>query len=125
MSPEELSRYLLGKGLDPDAVQDTLLEYMTWRGPPIRHPKAWAWRRAFWRTQDGYRQQTGRGTRAEMPTNLVSAIPDPLTQAERRQRIERYALQIGDEVENGQGSYGVPAKRDYRWKWDILKQRNC
>ena len=60
-----------------------------------------------------------------MPANLVSALPDPPTQAERRQRIERYARQIGDEVEHGRGSYGVSAKRDKRWKWDITKQRNC
>ena len=125
MTPEALSLYLLSKGLDPDAVQDTLLEYMTWQGSPIRFPKAWAWRRVFWRIQDDYRQRTGRGTRTEMPANLVSALPDPLTQAERRQRIERYARQIGDEVEHGRGSYGVSAKRDKRWKWDITKQRNC
>ena len=125
MTPEALSAYLLGKGLDPDAVQDTILEYMTWQGPPILHPKTWAWRRVWWRTKDGYRQQSGRGTRIDLPANLVSILPDPLTQAERRQRIERYATQTGEEVEQGQGSYGVPAKRAPKWKWDITKQRNC
>ena len=91
MSPEDLSQYLLSKGLDPDAVQDTFLAYLTWHGEPIRYPKRWAWRYVYWRTRDQYRKQSIRGRRVEMPPHLVSTAPNPLTQVEQRQRIERFA----------------------------------
>ena len=56
MTLEELSAYLRGYALDHDAVQDTLIDYLTWQGPPIHSPKAWAWRRVKWRTLDQHRK---------------------------------------------------------------------
>lgn len=91
MTPEDLSAYLLDKGLDPDAVQDVLVEYLTWTGEPIRYPKAWAWRRVYYRTMDHYRKEGMRGHRVDLPANLVSTAPNPLTQAEQRQQLERFA----------------------------------
>ena len=94
MSPEDLSQYLLSKGLDPDAVQETLIVYMTWQGPPIRYPKAWAWRHVYWRTKAELRKRSIRGKRKDLDPlmdSLVSAAPSPLTRAEQRQRIERFA----------------------------------
>lgn len=106
MTPEALSSYLLGKGLDPDAVQDTILLYITWQGPPIQHPKAWAWRHVYWRTRDQERKQSIRSHRVDLPPNLVSTAPSPLTQAEQRERIERFA----------QGMKGVR-------RWSLWAQR--
>lgn len=94
VTPEALSQYLLSHGLDSDAVQDTLVTYMTWQGPPIRHPKAWAWRHVYWKTRDEHRKRSIRGKGTELPPNLVSTAPNPLTQAEQRQRIERFAQQM-------------------------------
>lgn len=91
MSPEDLSAYLLSKGLDPDAVQDVLVEYLTWTGEPIRYPKTWAWRHVYWRTMERYRKEGMRGRRVDLPSDLVSTTPNPLAQAEQRQRIERFA----------------------------------
>ena len=105
MTPEALSQYLLSYGLDPDAVQDTLLEYITWQGPPIRHPKTWAWQRVYWRTVDERRKESIRGKAIHLqqpeignqkgarrvPPELWAKDPSPLTQAEQRQRIERFA----------------------------------
>lgn len=108
MTPEALSAYLLSKGLDPDAVQDTLVAYMTWQGEPIRYPKRWAWMHVYWRTQDGYRQMTMRGKRqAQELAELVSTAPSPLDRVEQRQRIERFAKSMK----------GVR-------RWSLLAQRN-
>lgn len=91
MTPEALSAYLLGHGLDPDAVQDVLVEYLTWTGEPIRYPKTWAWRHVYWATQEEWRKLSIRGHRVDLPSDLASMEPSPLVQAEHRQRIERFA----------------------------------
>ena len=45
MTPEQLSEYLLKRRFSEDAVQYTILVYLTSRCP-IRFPKAWGWKTA-------------------------------------------------------------------------------
>ena len=94
LSPEVLSAYLSSKGCDPDAIQEVLIDYLAWTGPPIRYPKAWAWRRVHWRTLDAVRkdirnkvERLGRGA-----SGVADPSPDALTRAIHRQKLERFAV---------------------------------
>lgn len=93
MTPEALSAYLL-KHFTQDAVQDVMVTYLSWTGPPIRYPKRWGWRQAYWRTMDQYRKTTIRGQRVDFPKHLSSPAPDPLTIAHQHQCLERYDLEM-------------------------------
>ena len=88
MTPEDLSTYLSSKRCDPDAIQEVLIEYMTWAGPPIRHPKTWAWRRVHWRTVDAVRKDI----RSKVASGVAEPGPDALARASQRQRIERFTV---------------------------------
>lgn len=100
MTPEALSKYLhtyrdgRQTKLDPDAIQAVLLDYLTWP-VPIRHPKVWAWRRVHWKMIDEHRQRTLYGSTRplgpEEVASLVSTAPNPLTRAEQRQKLTRFA----------------------------------
>ena len=110
MTPEDLSTYLLHY-FPEDVVQEVILEYLTWKGKPIRYPKRWAWIHASWRQTDAYREQSIQGHRVDLPDDLVSCDPSPLTRAEQRQRIERYAALMLQET--------APRQR----YWNLLNQR--
>ena len=88
LSPEALSAYLSAKHCDPDAIQQVLIDYMTWTGPPIRHPKTWAWRRVHWRTVDAIRADV----RSKCTPGTIDPGPDALTRTLQRQRLERFAV---------------------------------
>ena len=88
LSPEALSAYLSAKHCDPDAIQQVLIDYMTWTGPPIRYPKAWAWRRVHWRTIDAVRKDI----RSKVAPGVAGPSPDALTQALQRQKLERFVV---------------------------------
>mgnify|MGYP001591340447 CR=1 FL=1 len=88
LSPEALSVYLSSKRCDPDAIQEVLIDYLTWTGPPIRHPKSWAWRRVHWRTLDAVRKVALEHEKGKLiPPRQV----DILTRLIQRQRLERFA----------------------------------
>ena len=89
LSPEALSAYLSAKHCDPDAIQQVLIDYMTWTGPPIRHPKSWAWRRVYWRTIDAVRKDIRSKTTPGISTDPG---PDALIRAIQRQKLERFAV---------------------------------
>lgn len=116
MTPEALSAYLHKyPQFDPDAIQEVLVEYLTWSGPPIRYPKRWAWRKAFWRTQDHYRQLTIRGLRVgDYPLDsLVSPAPSPLAQVEQRQRLERFDTRMRASL-----------RPSHQARWNLFAQRD-
>ena len=110
MTPEALSTYLLHY-FPEDVVQEVILEYLTWKGKPIRYPKRWGWIHASWRQTDAYREQSIRGHRVDLPDDLVSREPSPLTRAEQRQRIDRFTQTMKVSCKPSQ-------------KWSILSQRN-
>ena len=107
LSPEALSIYLSTRKCDPDAIQEVLIDYMTWAGPPIRYPKTWAWRRVAWRTKDAIRADI----HSKAAPGTLSPDPDALTRAIQRQKLERFVA-LMNEPSQARNS-----------RWDLWKQR--
>ena len=108
MSPEDLSAYLSSKRCDPDAIQEVLIDYLTWTGPPIRYPRSWAWRRVHWRTVDEVRKVAREHAKGTLE---VSHPPDVLTRLIQRQRLERFVTLM-----KGPGY-------DQNPRWQLWRQR--
>ena len=81
----ELRAYLVSKGISEDIAHDVAIHLL--QSPvPIRHPKAWGWRKAMWLKID----QARAPGRDPLPINMPSASPDPSRVAASREQLDRY-----------------------------------
>lgn len=90
MTPQELFLYLTQtRHFTEDVAQEVVIDYLEGKMDGAKSLKAWASRRAKWRTLDAVRRSHGK-SHVELSPTLRMTSPTPEAQAERRQLIDQY-----------------------------------